>query len=84
MDSNISAWSTGGAVFTFAALYVLFIAVAAALYIVYTRPSISAGHRPGTAKRPVIHTPQPGVPARGPDAPSTAEGAAASQDEAAE
>jgi hypothetical protein len=70
MDSNISAWSVGGAVFGFAALYVLFIAVAVALYIIYSRPSTIPGHRAGTLKRPVIQTRLPGLPARGPDAPS--------------
>ncbi len=62
MDSNVSAWSTGGSIFTFASLYVLFIAVAAALYVVYTRPNFFPGHRTGTLKYPAIHTPQPGLP----------------------
>jgi hypothetical protein len=75
MDSNISAWSAGGAVFTFASLYILFIAVAAALYVIYTKPGTFPGHRAGTPERPAIQTPRPGLPSNGVKAPSTTEGA---------
>jgi hypothetical protein len=83
MDSNVSAWTTGAAVFTFASLYILFVAVAAALYVLYTRPGTVPGHRAGTLKRPVIHTARPGLPIHVADAPSTPQDAAG-QDEAQE
>lgn len=70
MDSNVSAWTTGASIFTFASLYVLFIAVAAALYVLYTRPNFFPGHRTGTLKYPAIHTPQPGLPTHVADAPA--------------
>jgi len=63
VDSNVSAWTVGSSIFTFASLYILFIAVAAALYIVYTKPEFFPGHRAGTPERPAIYTPRPGVPA---------------------
>jgi hypothetical protein len=79
MDSNVSDWTVGASVFTFAPLMLLFIAVAAALYVVYTKPGTTPGHHADAAERPVIFTPQPGLPAAGPalpsDGPSTAEGA---------
>jgi hypothetical protein len=62
MDSNVSAWTTGASVFTFASLYILFIGVAAALYIVYTKPGLIPGRRPNGTERSAIHTPQPGKP----------------------
>lgn len=84
MDSNISAWTVGGSIFTFASLYVLFIAVAAALYVAYTKPGVTPGHRTGFPERPAVYSSRPGLPASGPNAPSTAEGAAATADRAGE
>lgn len=63
MDSNVSAWTTGASVFTFAPLYILFIAVAAGLWVLYTKPGLVPGRRRGGADRPVTFTPQPGKPA---------------------
>jgi hypothetical protein len=41
----------------------LFIAVAAALYILYTKPTVVPGHRTSPVERPVSHTAIPGIPA---------------------
>jgi hypothetical protein len=84
MDSNISAWTSGAGVFTFAALYVLFIVGAAALWRVYTRAVVTPGHGANARARAVTDTLRPGQPSSGPAAPSTAEGAAPSQDKAEE
>lgn len=88
MDSNISAWTAGGSIFTFASLFALFIAVAAALYVMYTKPGVAPGHRTGVPERPAIYSPRPGLPATGPNARSAAssstDGAAATTDRAGE
>jgi hypothetical protein len=62
MDSNVSAWTLGASVFTFAPLYLLFIAVAVTLWVLYTKPSLIPGRRPNGHERSVIFTPQPGKP----------------------
>lgn len=48
---------------TFVFPMILFIAVAAALYVVYTKSALVPGHRDSRAERPVSHTFQPGEPA---------------------
>lgn len=48
---------------TFVFPMILFIAVAAALYVVYTKPALVPGHRDSRAERPVSHTFLPGEPA---------------------
>ena len=63
MDGNSSAWSFGGSMLTFVFPMILFIAVAAALYVVYTKPGLVPGHRDARAERSVSHTPMPGEPA---------------------
>jgi len=40
----------------------LFIAVAAALYVLYTKPAVVPGHRTWTAEHPVSYTAIPGSP----------------------
>jgi hypothetical protein len=62
VDSNVSAWTLGGSIFTFAPLYLLFIAVAAALYVVYTKPGVFPGHKAGSVEHPAIQTAVPGKP----------------------
>jgi hypothetical protein len=57
-----SAWSFDGSIETFAFPMVLFIVVAAALYILYTKPAAVPGHRPSTADHPVSYTAIPGTP----------------------
>jgi hypothetical protein len=47
---------------TFVFPMILFIAVAAGLYVLYTKPALVPGHRDARAERPVSHTFQPGEP----------------------
>ena len=44
-DSAGGAWSFGGSILTFAFPMILFIVVAAALYVLYTKPEFVPGHR---------------------------------------
>lgn len=62
-DSAGSAWSYGGSILTFAFPMILFIVVACALYVIYTRPQMVPGHRDPAAQRPVSYTAVPGAPA---------------------
>ena len=62
--ASTSAWSFGGSILTFAFPMILFIVVACALYIAYTKPELSPGHRNPAAQRPVSYTAVPGVSAR--------------------
>jgi hypothetical protein len=48
---------------TFAFPMLLFIGVAVALYVLYTKPSAVPGHRASTPERPVSYTAVPGTPA---------------------
>ena len=54
------AWNSGAATLTFVFPILLFIAVAGALYILYTKPEAAPGHR-GT-ERPISYTSIPGQP----------------------
>jgi len=56
-------WSFGGSILTFAFPMLLFIVVAATLYVQYTKPAAVPGRRTSTAERPVSYTPVPGTPA---------------------
>lgn len=56
-------WTYGGAILTFAFPMVLFIAVAAALYILYTKPHLVPGHRYNMVLSSVSDTPAVGTPA---------------------
>ena len=62
--ASTSAWSFGGSILTFAFPMILFIVVACALYIAYTKPELVPGHRNPAAERPVSYTAVPGVPAQ--------------------
>jgi hypothetical protein len=55
-------WSFGGSILTFAFPMLLFIGVAAALYVLYTKPAAVPGHRSPTAEHPVTYTAIPGTP----------------------
>jgi hypothetical protein len=55
-------WSFGGSILTFAFPMLLFIAVAAALYVLYTKPAFVPGHRSWTPEHPVSYTAIPGSP----------------------
>ena len=61
--ASTSAWSFGGSILTFAFPMILFIVVACALYIAYTKPELAPGHRNPAAQRPVSYTAVPGEPA---------------------
>jgi hypothetical protein len=71
-----SAWSFGGSILTFAFPMILFIVVACALYIAYTKPELVPGHRNPAAQRPVSYTAVPGEPAAGGKASPAAGGKA--------
>ena len=60
--ASTSAWSFGGSILTFAFPMILFIVVASALYIAYTKPELAPGHRNPAAQRPVSYTAVPGEP----------------------
>ena len=61
-SGDSSAWSFGGSILTFAFPMILFIVVAAALYVVYTKPELVPGHRGPATERPVSYTAVPGKP----------------------
>ena len=61
--ASTSAWSFGGSILTFVFPMLLFIIVACALYIAYTKPELVPGHRNPAAQRPVSYTAVPGKPA---------------------
>ena len=63
-DPAGSAWSFGGSILTFVFPMLLFIIVACALYIAYTKPgTFVPGHRNPAAERPVTYTAVAGEPA---------------------
>jgi hypothetical protein len=59
-QSPSGAWSSGAAILTFVFPMLLFIAVAGALYILYTKPEVAPGHR--SVQRPISYTSVPGEP----------------------
>jgi hypothetical protein len=61
-DSAGGAWTFGGSILTFAFPMLLFIVVAAALYVAYTKPELVPGHRNPATERPVTFTTVPGPP----------------------
>jgi hypothetical protein len=76
-DPAGSAWSFGGSILSFAFPMILFIVVAATLYVLYTKPEFVPGHPMGTAERPVSYTSLPGKPAAEAQAPAPLAAAAA-------
>jgi hypothetical protein len=77
-----SAWSFGGSILTFAFPMILFIVVAATLYVLYTKPEMVPGHRVRPSERPVSYTAVPGSPpvlGSGPGQAARTEGAAAAE-----
>ena len=72
MNSNVSAWTFGGSILSFAFPMLLFIVVAGALYVLYTKPEFVPGHRAPGLERPVSYTAVPGKPAAAAAAPATA------------
>jgi hypothetical protein len=73
MDSNVSAWTFGGSILTFALPMILFIVVAGALYVLYTKPEFVPGHPAPGLERPVSYTPVPGKPTVDSEAPAPSE-----------
>jgi len=65
-------WSFGGSILTFAFPMILFIAVAGALYVLYTKPHLVPGHRYQLVTRPAVATPAVTPPGRA--IPAAAEG----------
>jgi hypothetical protein len=61
-DGAGGAWTFGGSILTFAFPMILFIVVAGALYVLYTKPEFVPGHRAPGLERPVSYTPVPGQP----------------------
>jgi len=60
-----SDWTYGGSILTFAFPMLLFIAVAGALYVLYTKPHLVPGHRYNMNGRSVVATPGANAPTRG-------------------
>ena len=73
-DPAGSAWTFGGAILTFAFPMLLFIVVACALYVAYTKPELVPGHRNPAAQRAVSYTAVPGEPATARDGKQEPEG----------
>jgi len=76
VNSNVSAWTFGGSILSFAFPMLLFIVVAGALYVLYTKPESVPGHRAPGLQRSVSYTAMPGKPL-GPDAQAQAAAEAA-------
>ena len=64
-DSAGGAWSFGSSILTFAFPMILFIVVAGALYVAYTKPELVPGRRVPASVQPMSHTAVPGKPAPG-------------------
>ena len=73
-DPAGSAWTFGGSILTFAFPMLLFIVVACALYIAYTKPELVPGHRNPAAQRAVSYTAVAGEPATARDGKQEPEG----------
>ena len=61
--ASTSAWTFGGSILSFAFPMLLFIVVAGALYVLYTKPEFVPGHPAPGLERPVSYTAVPGTPA---------------------
>lgn len=61
-DPAYGAWTFGASILSFAFPMLLFIVVAAWLYVTYTKPELAPGHRAPGLERPIIHTTVPGPP----------------------
>ena len=69
-----SAWTYGASILTFVFPELLFIAVAAALYVLYTKPHLVPGHHYEMRVRTASDTvPPAGLRSAGQQAPATAE-----------
>jgi hypothetical protein len=75
-DSAGSAWTFGASILSFAFPMILFIVVASALYVLYTKPEFVPGHPAPGMERPVSYTPVPGPPAVSYEVPMAVSGEA--------
>ena len=57
-----SDWTYGASILTFVFPMLLFISVAGALYVLYTKPHLAPGHRYQMQMRSTISTTAPAVP----------------------
>ena len=62
-DTAGGAWSFGGSILTFAFPMILFIVVAGAPYVAYTKTELVPGRRVPASAHPMTYTPVPGKPA---------------------
>lgn len=76
-DGAGGAWTFGGSILTFAFPMILFIVVAGALYVLYTKPESIPGHRAPGLLRSVSYTAMPGTATAGHDAEAKANAEAA-------
>jgi hypothetical protein len=60
--ASSSAWSFGSSILTFAFPMILFVVVAAGLYVAYTKPELVPGHRNSAVRHSVSYTAVPGHP----------------------
>jgi hypothetical protein len=77
-------WSFGGSILTFVFPMLLFIGVAVALYVLFTKPAAVPGRRSSSAtEHPVSYTPIPGTvtPTGAPGNPAPAPGNSAADDD---
>jgi hypothetical protein len=77
-------WSFGGSILTFVFPMLLFIGVAVALYVLFTKPAAVPGRRSSsTTEHPVSYTPIPGTvtPTGAPGNPAPAPGNSAADDD---
>ncbi len=61
-SADSSAWTYGAAILSFAFPMLLFVVVAAWLYVTYTKPELVPGHRNPATEHPMIFTSVPGSP----------------------
>jgi hypothetical protein len=61
-DPAGGAWTFGASILSFSFPMLLFIVVAAWLYVTYTKPELVPGHRNPAVEHPVIFTHVPGQP----------------------
>lgn len=60
--ADMSAWSYGASILTFLFPMLLFVGVATALYVVFTKPTVVPGHGEPAVARPIGFTPAVRLP----------------------
>lgn len=81
LASTDEAWSYGGSIMTFLLPMILFVTVAIALYVIYTKPELVPGRRPST-EISMAATRVPGMPAEDQAASNPAGAASGSAEQA--